>query len=71
MPSGAEFFPIYSLKDSAGKNYVVAMAVVDYRNRNHFAVYSSHLLLDASYEGVPMVEYLVPHLVDLTITEKR
>jgi hypothetical protein len=71
LPAGAEFFPLYSLKDSAGKNYGVAMAVVEYAKPPHYAVYTSHLLLDSSYEDVPMVDYLVPHLIALTLSEKR
>jgi hypothetical protein len=69
--AGTQFFPVYSLVDSSGKNYGVAMAVVRFEKPPHYAVYASHLLLDASYEDVPMLDYLVPHLIDLTLAEKR
>jgi hypothetical protein len=68
---GAEFVPVYMLKDSSGKSYGYAMAVIRYSAGEHYALYASHLLLDASYEGVSMLEYIVPYLLELTHVEKR
>ncbi|MCX8038495.1 MAG: hypothetical protein N3D11_15850 [Candidatus Sumerlaeia bacterium] len=69
VTSAAKFIPIYRLVDSTGMNYGVAMAVVDYgdRPRPHYGVYINHLLYEADYEGVPMLDILLPKVIEMAI----
>jgi len=70
VTSPARFFPIYRLVDAKGRQYGVAMAVIDYGEkdgRHHYGVYVSHLLYEASYEESPMIEYLLPKVLQIAL----
>ena len=67
----SRFIPIYYLVDQAGINYGVAMAAIRYPQagggRPHYGFYVSHLLYQASVEGIPMLEYLIPKVLDVAL----
>lgn len=70
LSDNEEFIPIYILKDNKGKTYGPAYAFVIFKNADNsikkFSSYCSHVLLNASYEKVPMVNFIIPHLIDFT-----
>jgi len=65
----SRFIPIYRLVDTAGVNYGIAMAAVRYGpdERPHYGVYVSHLLYGATFEGTPMIDYLLPKLIEMAL----
>jgi len=66
-------FPIYRLVDDAGVDYGAAMAIIRYAGgpRPHYGVYVNHLLYRADVEGTPMIEYLLPRVIELTLGASR
>jgi hypothetical protein len=70
VTSPARFHSVYRLVDDAGNDYGTAMAIIEYgpiEGRPHCGVYVSHLLYQASADGVSMVRYLLPRVLRLTL----
>ena len=67
------FYPIYYLHDDCNTNYGVAMAVIIYKGENGenaYTVYASHLLSNTKFEGRSMVDYILPVIMNICLTEK-
>jgi hypothetical protein len=75
VTSPSRFFSVYRLVDETGVDYGTAMAVIRYENGNggrpHYGIYVSHLLYRASVEGTPMIEYLLPKVLEITLGGPR
>jgi hypothetical protein len=72
-PKGATFSPVYILRDHAGTSYGTAMAVIHYPQETFsggFGFYVSHLLLRSSFYETPMIDYLLPRIIEI-ILEKH
>ncbi len=69
-PEGATFSPIYVLRDHAGTSYGTAMAVIHYPQETFsggFGFYVSHLLLHSHFHDTPMIDYLLPRIVEIVL----
>ena len=68
MPADAVFTPIYRLEDSRGTDYGYAMALVTFKrpeSKSSFVAYSSHLLFSAPTDDGPMLNYILPPLLQM------
>lgn len=68
------FYPVYILKDDLGKTYGPAFAIVFYKdetnNLKNFTSYCSSVLLNAEYEHIPMLNFLIPQFISLAASGK-